>query len=183
MGSIRTYANSFVAFVGDIALLGQDLDGSGKIRYTEFLAATIEAQGAISEERLAEAFDRLDSDDSGFISPENLIEILGPDFPREEIDEIIAESKLQKDNQISYAEFLHLWEEKHDSARNHQLQQMLGTTVTLSRDDSHMSLDLLGMESAGDDHVPMSGRASFIMEKHICSTKQAEVKDVPTNGD
>jgi len=100
MGSIRTYANSFVAFVGDIALLGQDLDGSGKIRYTEFLAATIEAQGAISEERLAEAFDRLDSDDSGFISPENLIEILGPDFPREEIDEIIAESKLQKDNQI-----------------------------------------------------------------------------------
>ena len=35
--------------------LYQDLDGSGRIRYTEFLAATIEAQGAISEERLAEA--------------------------------------------------------------------------------------------------------------------------------
>ena len=45
----------------------QDLDGSGRIRYTEFLAATIEAQGVISEERLAEAFDRLDSDDSGAI--------------------------------------------------------------------------------------------------------------------
>ena len=36
------------------------MDGSGKIRYTEFLAATIEARGAISEIRLAEAFDRLD---------------------------------------------------------------------------------------------------------------------------
>jgi Ca2+-binding EF-hand superfamily protein len=45
-----------------------DLDGTGRIRYTEFLAATIEAHGAIDEERLAEAFDRLDSDDSGFIS-------------------------------------------------------------------------------------------------------------------
>lgn len=38
----------------------KDIDGTGKIRYTEFLAATIEARGAISEQRLAEAFDRLD---------------------------------------------------------------------------------------------------------------------------
>jgi calcium-dependent protein kinase len=36
-----------------------DLDGTGKIRYTEFLAATIEVHGEIDEERLAEAFDRL----------------------------------------------------------------------------------------------------------------------------
>ena len=60
----------------------QDLDGTGRIRYTEFLAATIEAQGAISEERLAECFDRLDSDDSGFISAENLAELLGEEFPK-----------------------------------------------------------------------------------------------------
>ena len=42
-----------------------DVDGSGSIRYTEFLAATIEATGWISEERLAEAFDRVDHDDTG----------------------------------------------------------------------------------------------------------------------
>lgn len=46
----------------------QDLDGSGYIHYTEFLAATMETRGVIVEERLAEAFDRLDSDDSGYIS-------------------------------------------------------------------------------------------------------------------
>lgn len=33
--------------------------------YTEFLAATLEAHGNIEEERVAAAFDRLDSDDSG----------------------------------------------------------------------------------------------------------------------
>jgi calcium-dependent protein kinase len=54
------------------------------------LAATIEAHGAISEERLAEAFDRIDADDSGFISAENLKEILGNDFPQEEIDAIVS---------------------------------------------------------------------------------------------
>jgi calcium-dependent protein kinase len=45
-----------------------DLDGTKEIKYTEFLAATIESTGLVTEERLAEAFDRLDSDDSGYIS-------------------------------------------------------------------------------------------------------------------
>jgi hypothetical protein len=34
--------------------------------YTDFLAATIEAHGHIEEDRIAEAFDRLDSDDNGY---------------------------------------------------------------------------------------------------------------------
>lgn len=32
--------------------MGCDIDGTGKIRYTEFLAATIEAHGAINEEKV-----------------------------------------------------------------------------------------------------------------------------------
>lgn len=46
----------------------QDLDGTGHLKYTEFLAATIESTDLVTEERLAEAFDRLDSDDSGYIT-------------------------------------------------------------------------------------------------------------------
>mmetsp|Transcript_58516 Transcript_58516/g.63185 ORF Transcript_58516/g.63185 Transcript_58516/m.63185 type:complete len:309 (-) Transcript_58516:401-1327(-) len=71
-----------------------DLDGSGKIAYTEFLAATIgDAQtGLISEERLAEAFDRFDTDDSGTISVDNLAQILGTDMPRFEIQDIIDDA-------------------------------------------------------------------------------------------
>jgi Ca2+-binding EF-hand superfamily protein len=34
--------------------------------YTEFLAATIELHGQIEEDRIAEAFDRLDSDNTGY---------------------------------------------------------------------------------------------------------------------
>lgn len=43
-----------------------DLNQNGQIMYTEFLAATIEAHGHIEEDRIAEAFDRIDSDDTGF---------------------------------------------------------------------------------------------------------------------
>jgi calcium-dependent protein kinase len=39
---------------------------NGLINYTEFLAATIEAQGYIEEDRIAEAFDRLDTDEVGY---------------------------------------------------------------------------------------------------------------------
>lgn len=142
------------------------MDGSGRIRYTEFLAATIEAQGAISEERLAEAFDRLDSDDSGYISPQNLADMLGQDFPAEEINSIIQEADLTKDGLISYAEFLALWETKNEESRDKQLK-LLGTPQQLSEFEllsyrgSKVSLDesLSSLEGA-------DGRASFILGKH-----------------
>lgn len=148
------------------------MDGTGKIRYTEFLAATIEAHGAISEERLAEAFDRLDSDDSGKISAENLAEILGKDFLREEIDEIIAEADVTKDNQISYAEFLSLWEDKHEHERIEQLR-LLGTEVLTSVQSEPelnsfrgSSTDLYGSSDSGDLEAAAEARATFILEKH-----------------
>jgi Ca2+-binding EF-hand superfamily protein len=111
-----------------------DLDGSGRIRYTEFLAATIEARGVISEERLAEAFDRIDSDDSGYITAANLKAILGDEFPDEEINAIIKEADLTLDGRISYAEFLALWEDRNevpqDKAPTGNASQDSGSDVT-----------------------------------------------------
>jgi hypothetical protein len=74
--------------------------------YTEFLAATIEAHGHIEEARIAEAFDRLDSDDSGFISRKNLREVLGKDCTAVQIDAIMKSADVNGDGRISYAEFL-----------------------------------------------------------------------------
>lgn len=57
-----------------------DDDHDGYLHYTEFLAATLETDGKeVTDERLAEAFDQLDMDDSGSISWENLVEFLGKD--------------------------------------------------------------------------------------------------------
>jgi len=54
-----------------------DVNKNSVINYTEFLAAALETQGMIEEYRLAEAFDLMDSDDSGYISRDNLRQILG----------------------------------------------------------------------------------------------------------
>ena len=73
-------------------------------RRIEFLAATLEVKGEIEVERIAEAFDRLDCDDSGFISPQNLHEILG-NYSEQEIHALIAEADTDKDGQVSFEEF------------------------------------------------------------------------------
>jgi EF-hand domain pair len=152
------------------------LDGTGRIRYTEFLAATIEAQGAISEERLAECFDRLDSDDSGFISAENLAELLGEDFPKEEIQEIIREADIDGNGKVTYSDFLSLWEQKHEVERANALQ-MLGdplhpsslSILTASESNNSKSSEISAApshEDAADEREAAKARASFVMEKH-----------------
>ncbi|CAJ1936173.1 unnamed protein product [Cylindrotheca closterium] len=86
-----------------------DVNKNGVIMYTEFIAATLEAQGHIEEERIAEAFDRLDSDDSGFISRQNLTEFLGHEATSQDIQDLINEIDKDGDGEISYAEFLSMF--------------------------------------------------------------------------
>jgi Ca2+-binding EF-hand superfamily protein len=80
--------------------------------YTEFLASTIEACGRIEEDRIAEAFDRLDSDDTGFISKENLREVLGENSTEKEVNAIMSASDKDRDGKISYADFLATFREQ-----------------------------------------------------------------------
>ncbi len=73
-----------------------DLDSSGTIEYTEFLAATLEAHCVVVEERLAEAFDRIDTSDSGYISKESLKEIFSrqKDFLGKSLVSLFRSSKI-----------------------------------------------------------------------------------------
>lgn len=127
--------------------------GSGRIRYTEFIAATIEAHGTISEARLAEAFDCLDCDDSGYITTEDLMEILGGDASTDEISRIIAEVDLDKDNSVSYSEFMALWEEQQELVENDENAKVLES-----------ELSNISAESGSDAH------AEFLKEKHLQNT-------------
>jgi Ca2+-binding EF-hand superfamily protein len=89
-----------------------DLGGSGTIEYTEFLAATIEACSVIVDERLAEAFDRIDVDNSGYISKEDLKEFLQQGIlGHVTVGEIINECDVSKSGVIMYNDFLLLWDE------------------------------------------------------------------------
>ena len=53
----------------------------------------------IEEERVAEAFDRLDSDDSGYISTRDLRNFLGKDASMKRINELIKDADVDHDGQ------------------------------------------------------------------------------------
>lgn len=105
------------------------------------------------------------------------MEILGREFPREEIDEIIADADLTKDNHISYAEFLALWEDKHEQTRLEQLR-LLGTEVlakvrsdaemnsfrATSSSSSYSSVSLLNEPQSDLDMA--EARVDFVLQKH-----------------
>ncbi|CAM9965868.1 unnamed protein product [Ectocarpus sp. 4 AP-2014] len=83
-----------------------DDDNDGFLHYTEFLAATLETGGKeVTDERLAEAFDLLDMDDSGFISKENLLEFLGKDSKGYNVTQLIAEADEDGTGAINLHEF------------------------------------------------------------------------------
>ena len=82
-----------------------DVNKEGTISYIEFLAATLEAHGHIEEDRLAEAFDRIDSDDTGYISRKNLEGMLGKEFTEERVDRLLAECDENNDGRIDFDEF------------------------------------------------------------------------------
>jgi len=57
-------------------LASADTDGSGEINYTEFLAATIDANIFMREDYLKTAFNMFDKDGSGKIDNEEVVALL-----------------------------------------------------------------------------------------------------------
>jgi calcium-dependent protein kinase len=57
-------------------LKSADTDGSGEIDYTEFIAATIDANIYMREDYLRTAFDMFDTDKSGKIDNEEIVRLL-----------------------------------------------------------------------------------------------------------
>jgi hypothetical protein len=121
-------------------LLFKDVNQNGKIMYTEFLAATIEAHGHIEEDRVAEAFDRIDSDDTNYISKKNLREVLGKDCSAAEIDAVMKGADTNGDGKISYKEFLNAFRKETRDTAEHVAQ--------LGKHSTHISeANLVGLDA------------------------------------
>jgi len=120
----------------DQLFLALDMNGSGKISWTEFLASTIETKGRISEEEFSSAFEHLDFDKNGYISTSDLREIIGRDLPQNIIDQIIDESDIIGDNKIWKDEFLALGDTSTAlSDMDHQRSQRVYLKRSKSADD------------------------------------------------
>jgi calcium-dependent protein kinase len=71
-----------------------DYHKNGTINYSEFIAATLNSKLEITEEQIWSVFKRFDVDDSGFITEENLMEIMlksSESLSRQQIQQMISE--------------------------------------------------------------------------------------------
>jgi calcium-dependent protein kinase len=86
-----------------------DVDKNGYIEYEEFLRATLDKEKLLSRENIKIAFDLFDQDSSGFISKEELRNVLGrgqsKDVPDNVWASIIKEIDSNSDGEISFDEF------------------------------------------------------------------------------
>lgn len=121
-----------------------DVYAGGFIQYTEFIASSIEAVGKVEETRLREAFDRLDVDSSGYITRENLRDVLGKDYSDEVAEKYIREVDIDEDGQIGFDEFLKIF-------RSDKEQNIKAQTRTLG---ARSSQHILGVAAAKFDMMP-----------------------------
>lgn len=78
---------------------------TGRILYSEFLACTLEAQGNISQHKVADAFSQFDRSSKGFIDKDDLRKVLPKTFADKDIDNIMTEVGAQVDGKISFDQF------------------------------------------------------------------------------
>lgn len=91
-------------------LQSADTDGSGTIDYTEFLAATMDAQVFMRDDYLKTAFDMFDKDGSGKIDKDELMQLLqGQDMenmvPKDQLLAYVKEVDENGDGEIDFDEF------------------------------------------------------------------------------
>jgi len=115
-----------------------DSNHDEEIHYSDFLAAMVNTRIALHDDLLKAAFKKFDTDSSGYITPENLREVLGETFEGEQIEQLMAEADALKDGRISYAEFVTYL--RGDALPAHQdvTAQIIDTQIRQSR--SHSAL-------------------------------------------
>jgi calcium-dependent protein kinase len=92
----------------ELKRLFQELDQNhtGVINYSEFLAATLDTRRLVEQDILRSAFDKLDLDESGFVEPDELEQMLGDTtMDHHMLQEMFNQMDRDGDGRISYNEF------------------------------------------------------------------------------
>ena len=93
----------------DQIMLKVDYKGNNMINYTEFLAATIELQDILTDDKLLDLFKYFDSDSQGYITEDNIREVMvqaGRPISDEKLRAMMKEhDSITKDGKIDFNEF------------------------------------------------------------------------------
>ncbi|KAL4199961.1 hypothetical protein AMTRI_Chr03g147390 [Amborella trichopoda] len=128
-----------------------DVDGNGALDYGEFVAVTIHLQRMENDEHFRRAFMFFDKDGSGFIEIDELREALMDESGQtdtEVLNNIMREVDTDKDNRISYEEFVSMMKTGTDwrkASRHYSRERFKNLSVNLMKDGSLKMTDDFGV--------------------------------------
>jgi calcium-dependent protein kinase len=93
-----------------------DTNNDEQIHYSDFLAAMLTTRITLHNDLLQRTFKKFDTDGSGYITLDNLREVLGDMAKGQDVSELLAEADYVKDGRISYEEFVRFLNEHPEEA-------------------------------------------------------------------
>ena len=87
-----------------------DANGDEQVYYSDFLAATMDVRKQLREEAVLSAFNRLDADGSGTISPDDLRKVIGETFEGVNVELLVREADAACRGELTFQDFLSLLE-------------------------------------------------------------------------
>jgi hypothetical protein len=111
---------------------------------------------------------------------ENLRELLGDDFPQDKIRAIIDEADLTDDHQISYPEFLALWEDGPGTARSEEQSGTLSPSSgsTYSHNSQPETVEKKNLRADSNAESNTLARSNFVEGKKLSERKALDVLEI-----
>ena len=163
----------------DQIFLDMDIEHSGKIHWHEFIAATLN-KCEYDDRNLKLAFDRLDFDHQGFITKENLMDIIGSDSSEAEIQSMFGE--VTTGSRITYEDFCKIMKNngpsgppRHDSMSVPSPGRRLSVSAVPLKIDSAGRIDTTSCGEANKDKHQV--RNEIHMKIHAAAEERARTAE------
>lgn len=98
-----------------------DMNHHDFIHYSEFLAAMVSKRIYMHDDLLASTFRRFDQNNSGFITPEDLVAVLGESLDGEDVNRMMEEVPVYTNGKISYKEFIRYLKDTPAGSKHHDV--------------------------------------------------------------
>jgi calcium-dependent protein kinase len=152
-----------------------DSANNGEIQYSEFLAAIVSSRIHLYDDYLQTAFRRFDTDASGFITFDNLKEVLS-DLSDAEIKEIMDEVNSSHDGKITQQEFVDFIHKKEQEEREAEVSMPQGKRQRHTLFDGIVNKELekdFGESDSTKDASPLARHSRVVTKEkaNVLKTK------------
>jgi len=141
------------------AFASLDTNHAEEIHYSEFLAAMVSSRIQLHDDLLRQTFRRFDVDNNGYITREELAELLGEVYEGQDVSKLLDEADSSHDGKIDYNEFIRFIQEAGGELHLEAAEKLIDRAQT-EGDNVHKAPILKKKGPVPTVHVPAASEAA-----------------------